>query len=181
MHVPIPENMELLEDHGDLVIRRTWRGAYLWPLLLFCIVWDGFMIFWYKMAFSDPSAPLMVKVFPIGHVAVGVGLTYFVIAGFLNKTDITISFFSVKVRSFPVKWFGDKEVAVDDIQQLYVTEKISQNKNGTQVRYTVNIMTKSNRQIKLVSGLQEREQAIFIEKKIEEILALPDEAVAGEV
>lgn len=181
MHVPIPEKIELLESRGDLIIRRTWRGAHLWFLVLFCIIWDSFLVFWYMKAFGDPEAPLMMKVFPIVHVAVGVGLTYYVIAGFLNKTDITISALKIGVRSYPVKWFGNKEVRVDDIEQLYTTEKVTRNNNTTSVSYTVNVLTKMGKKVKLVSGLDEKEQGIFIEKKIEEILGIKDEKVAGEV
>lgn len=181
MHVPIPDNIELLEDRGDLVIQRSWRGPHLWFLLLFCIIWDSFLIFWYKMAFGDPNAPLMVKIFPIGHVAVGLGLTYYVIAGFVNKTDIRINPIKLSVLSYPMKWFGNKEVDVDRIKQLYTTEKVTQGKNGASVTYIVNIVTKENRQLKLLGGLQTKEQALYIEKKIEEVLAIPDEHVAGQV
>ena len=122
-----------------------------------------------------------MKLFPIGHVAVGVGLTYYVIAGFVNKTDIRINPLKVSVLSYPMKWFGNKEVRVDDVKQLYTTEKITSNKNGTSVSYTVNIMTSMGKQLKLVSGLQSKDQGIFIEKKIEEVLGLADEPVSGEV
>lgn len=182
MHVPIPDNIDLIEDRGDLVIRRSWRGPHLWFLLLFCIIWDGFLVFWYSAAFGDPNAPLIMKLFPIGHVAVGVGLTYYVIAGFVNKTDIRINPVKVSVKSYPMKWFGNKEVGIDDIKQLYTTEKISNNSNnGTSVSYTVNIVTGMGKKLKLVSGLQNKEQGIFIEKKIEEVLGIFDEEVAGEV
>lgn len=80
-----------------------------------------------------------------------------------------------------MKWFGNKEVGIDDIKQLYTTEKISNNKNGSSARYTVNILTREGKQRKLVSGLQSKEQGIFIEKKIEEVLGIEDEEVAGEV
>ncbi|HKK17661.1 MAG TPA: hypothetical protein VJ952_03185 [Opitutales bacterium] len=181
MHVPIPDNIELLDDRGDLVIRRSWRGPHLWFLLLFCIFWNGFLVFWYSAAFGDSNAPLMMKLFPLGHVAVGIGLTYYVVAGFLNKTDVRINPLKVSVRSYPMKWFGNKEVPIDDIKQLYTTEKISNNKNGTSMSYTVNILTPAGKQLKLLSGLQAKEQGIFIEKKIEEVLGIEDQKVAGEV
>jgi len=179
--VPIPDKIEMLEEHSDLVIRRTWFGYHLFFLFFFCIIWNGFLIFWYQMAFSATDTPLFVKLFPIGHVAVGLGLLYYVVAGFLNKTDIIISPETLKVRTYPVKWPGDKVIDVADVRQLYTTEKVTRTKNGQTVRYAVNIVTHANRKVKLVGGLMHKDQALYIEKNIEDVLGICDQSVAGEV
>ena len=172
MDAPVPEKLDLVEDHGKLVIRRKWFGWHLIFLTIFCVVWDGFLFFWYSIAFSDPDSGLMMKLFPIGHLAVGVGLTYFVIAGYFNKTDIIIDPMYIEVKIYPIKWFGNKKIDITEIKQLYTTEKISNTKNGTTVRYQVSVVTNENKQKKLVGGLESREQGLFIEHKIEEILGI---------
>ena len=173
--------MNWVEDRGELVIRRTWFGHHVWFLIFFALIWNGFLVGWYALAFGQAEAPLIMKLFPIGHVAVGLGLIYFIIATFLNRSDIRISPLAVEVRHGPMKWPGNKKVAVDAIKQLYVEEHVTNTKNGQSVSYRVNVLTQASRRIKLVTGLKDRAQALFIEKKIEEVLALPDEAVAGEL
>ena len=180
MNVPIPEKMEFIEENGQLIIRKKWFGVHLIFLTLFCIFWCGFLVVWYGIAFSDDT-PLMMKLFPLGHVAVGVGLLYYVIAGYFNKTDIIIDSLNLEVKHYPVKWFGNKCIDVADIKQLYTSERVTNNKNGTTITYKVNVIDNQGRSKGLVGGLESKEQGLFIERKIEEILGILDEEVSGAV
>jgi len=83
--VPLPGGMKIDRWGPELTITRRWFSAVLLFLVFFCIAWDSFLVFWYTMAFRA-DAPWIMKVFPIVHVAVGVGLTYYTIAGFVNST-----------------------------------------------------------------------------------------------
>ena len=66
-------------------------------------------------------------------------------AGFLNKTDVIIDSLNLEVKHYPVKWFGNKKIDITDIKQLYTSEKITHHKNGTSVRYTVNVIDQRGR------------------------------------
>lgn len=180
-HVPIPRNLELLEERGNLVIRKKWFTPVVFFLLFFCIIWDGFLVFWYLGVARSGDMPLMAILFPIGHVAVGIGLTYFVIASFLNTTDIIISPMQIQVRIQPVKWPGEGRYDISDIRQLYTYEKVRRTKNGTSITYEVRFIGRNNQEKTLIRGLEAKEQGLYIEKEIEKIIGVQDEAVAGEV
>ena len=178
--VPIPEKMEIINNGFDMIIRRKWFSPKFIFLTVFVIFWDGFLVFWYSMA-TGMDAPLIFKLFPLIHVAVGIGLTYYVIAGYLNNTDIIVSNSDLVIKSYPLPWIGDKTISTKNIMQLYTKEVISRGKNGTSVSYEVHGLDLNDRQIKLVKGLETKEQGLFIEHKIEEYLSIDDAPVAGEV
>ncbi|MCH6256196.1 hypothetical protein MLD52_06525 [Puniceicoccaceae bacterium K14] len=178
---PIPKNLDFIEEHGKLVIRRKWFGPQFIFLTVFCVLWDGFLVFWYSVALSTPDAPLMMKLFPIGHIAVGLGLTYYVIAGYLNKTDISLDPSFLEVKHYPVKWFGNKRIDIGDIKQVYTEEIVTRTKNGTRISYVVKVIQSNDKAQKLVSGLSSKDQGIFIESKIENILGIKNVPVSGEV
>jgi hypothetical protein len=181
--LPMPKAVMLMPRANGLLITRRWFTPALFFLLFFCIAWDAFLVFWYSMAISSfgsaGGASWIMVVFPIGHLAVGVGLTYFVIAGFLNRTEIHVDYETLIVRHRPVPWFGNRMLPVEQVSQLYVEEKIAHGKNGTSVSYLLNLETVDGRKVKIVR-CEEREQALYIEQEIERFLDISDEAVEGE-
>jgi hypothetical protein len=125
--------------------------------------------------------PMMALLFPLLHVAVGVGLTYFVIASFLNTTDIIISPMQIQVRIQPMKWPGEGIYEIAYIQQLYTYEKVRRTKNGTSITYEVRFIGRHNEEKTLIKGLESKEQGLYIEKEIEKIIGVQDQPVAGAV
>jgi hypothetical protein len=111
---------------GECYLRRRWFEPGLFGLLLFVIFWDGFLVVWYSIAFfavakqPGDNGLWMMVLFPVLHVAVGVSLTYYVLAGFLNKTQILIDGLDLHVRHRPIPWIeldrsssdGDSKFAV---------------------------------------------------------------------
>ena len=182
METPIPEKINLTYKEGDLIITRKWFGFQYLALAFFCIFWDGFLVFWYAKAFeSTSSMDLIMILFPLGHVAVGVGLTYTVIAGFFNTTEIRVGQGRIKIKHRPVPWFGNKTVQAHQLTQLFPKRKISRSNNGTNVSYAVYMVTQDNRQKVLLSGLENIDQANFIEEKIEGALGIKDRRIRGEI
>jgi hypothetical protein len=182
--VPQPKNIVVDEWGGELRLTRRWFHPALFFLLFFCIAWDGFLVFWYSMALGDFGPPgasgLLFIVFPIAHVAIGVGLTYLVIGGFLNKTVITAGRGELRVRHGPIPWRGNHSLLVDDVAQLYCGRSENKHQNaGVGVR-KVNALMKDGRKIVLVSFLHDPDEARFIEYKLESYLGITDHAVAGE-
>lgn len=178
--VEMPRNYTLGTDGADLVITRRWMSAKFVFLLFFCVFWDGFLFFWYSMAFAK-GAPLMAILFPLIHVAVGVGLTYFTIAGFVNRTRINVNPAEIRIKHYPLPWAGNRTVQRAEIEQLFCEEKVSRGKNGSNYSYILSAVTRSGGRLKLVSGLDKPEDALFLEQKIEGYLGISDKAVAGEM
>jgi hypothetical protein len=115
-------------------------------------------------------------------LAVGVGLTYFTLAGFLNQTTIEVDTFRLSIRHGPLPWFGNCTLPAAEIGQLYCQERTRrQNNGGSSTTYSVSAVTKGGRQVKLVSTLEDQDQALFIEQQIEQYLGIEDRPVGGEL
>lgn len=158
---------------GELNLRMRWFTPGLIFLLFFCIAWDGFLVFWYSMALiGDPPKGgqfwLMV-LFPICHVAVGVGLTYFTLAGFLNQTRVRIDRDELDVRHGPVPWWGNRRVAVSEIQGVEIDATSTE--NGQQ-QFSLSLHHTDGRQLVLLASIAIR-QAEYIGYVLAEHLEVP--------
>jgi hypothetical protein len=121
-------------------------------------------------------------VFPIGHVLVGLGLTYYTIAGFINHTFITVNRQWLTVVHGPLPWFSNKHIEIAQINQLYAEEVRSQSsRRGTSFSYQLNAILQDNIKLKLLAGLPSADVALFLEQCIEEYLLLKDKPVIGEM
>ena len=109
---------------GELILKRQWFHIALLGLLFFCIAWDSFLVVWYSItilgALNGKGFDWIMIVFPVGHVAVGVGLTYYVIAGLFNKTTIHLDFDALSVTHGPIPWRGSKRLRREEILELEV-------------------------------------------------------------
>lgn len=193
---PQPEGITVVEDEappdtepgyrsapakgGRLVMRRSWYAHHLWFVGLFCLVWDGFLINWYRMLTGVNGDPgLIFYLFPLVHVAAGIGLTYYTIAGFLNKTWITVTADEVTVRHAPIPWFGNRSLPAGDIHQIYCEEIVTKNR-GTSRTYTLSAVLRDGRKVDLVKSLPAAAQARYLEQRLEERLGIEPSPVAGE-
>jgi hypothetical protein len=178
--VPTPASVRIIKDgQGACMIQRWFSWKYV-PMALFAIFWDGFLIFWYSMAFST-GAPLVAKLFPIFHVAVGIGITYSTLAGFLNRTNVELTRDELAVWFEPLPWLGEKTIKTADIKQLYCEETVSRGKNGYTYRYHLYAVTQDDHAVKLISNLDSPDVARFFEQQLETWLKIEDQPVIGEM
>ena len=174
-----PKGIELQTTMDGLQIVRRWYSPKAIALLIFCLFWDGFMVVWFGIAISQKQ--WMMAAFGTLHGAVGVGLTYFCIAGFVNRTYIRISFNDITISHKPMPWFGAKSVSLGKIKQIFTIEKLHRNKNRTSYTYDVLFLDHDGNETKLVSGLEKPNQALYIEQEIESTLGIKDVPVSGEL
>lgn len=178
--VPLPAGIHVQERGRDLVIVRRWFSWIYIFLLFFCVVWDGMLVFWYALVFSGES-PLVFKLFPLLHVAAGVFITYFTIAGLVNRTTFTIERDRLSVRHAPLPWRGSVDIPAASLEQLFCTEQVIRGRNGVTLRYGVDAVLKDGRHLKLATPLDVREQAMYIEQAIEKHLGIKDRPVRSEM
>lgn len=178
--VPMPAGVRVERRGSDLKIVRRWFSWRYVMLLFFSVVWNVFLVFWYGMAFVM-DAPLVFKLFPLLHVAAGVFMGYVTLAGFLNRTVFRIEREHLAVRHGPVPWRGSLDLSALDLEQLFCTQKLNRGRNGTTVRYGVEASLKDGRHLVIASGLEVREQALFIEQAIEQHLGIQDRRVRSEI
>ena len=185
-NIGMPEKIQVYKDFQHLRIVRKWFGFKFILLTLFVIFWCGFLISWYAMAFSFPfrdASILMFFIFPLLHVALGIGLAYYALTGYLNRTVIHVDFNSISIRHGPLPFWGEKQVSSKAILQLYCNED-DYWLSGRGYRYhtyAVHAITRNWRNIKLLTGLDTSEQALFIEQEIEKFLNIEDKPVKGEI
>lgn len=174
------ERYNISELGNELTISYRWMACQAYFLVFFCIAWDGFLVVWYSIAVS--TGEVLMMVFPVIHVAVGIGLTYYTICLFVNRTYITVNKEEIGIRFAPLPWMGAKTVSVRDIVQFYVKEKTSRGKNGTSYSYELWMRNKQGADKKFASGpaIQDADDAKFLEKKIEKFLGIRDYQIEGE-
>jgi hypothetical protein len=177
--VEMPKRITVQNTMDGIEIQRRWFTPTVFFLIFFCIFWDGFLVFWYSIA-SQRGSPVIMSIFPLVHVAAGVFITYLTFATMVNTTRIAVGRGLIKVRHGPLPWWGQLTMPVDDFKQFYCKEKLHHNKNGSHYTYEVWAALKSGDSKKILSSLNEREQAIFIEQEIERALNLKDHHVSGE-
>ncbi len=119
--------------------------------------------------------------FGIIHAIVGIVLTYYLIAGYINKTVIEVNSMFLSVRHRPLPFLGNKKIQSQDIKQLYSKEMIHRGKNGINYTYEIHAVLDNDKRIKVVSGMPRSEQALFIEQEIEKYLKIRDESIEGEI
>jgi hypothetical protein len=179
LDVGLPEGIDVKESYKGLEISMKWFSFKIIFLTFFAVFWNGFLVVWFTIALGSGS--LLMALFPIIHVAVGIFLAYYVVAGYLNKTIITVNHAKLTIKHVPVPFFGNKDVITSDLKQLYSKEYVSRSKNGTSVSYHVHAILKNDKNIKLLSGLTSSEQALGIEKQIEKYLGIEDKSVKGAI
>lgn len=178
----LPESFDVQRGTGDrLRVRWRWFRPVALFLVFFCVAWDGFLVTWYSIGFAaDGAVPLLFFVFPLAHVAVGVGLTYWTAAMLVNRTTVSVTHSELKVSHGPLPWFPSPRIPVNDLEQLYVERVVRHNKNTTTVRFKVMAVTRTHRGRQLIRGLEQLNQALWLEQEIEEVLGIRDRPVAAE-
>jgi hypothetical protein len=192
---PRPEGLQIFSDApalgepgyrdapgvgGQVRIVRRWFSPQFIFLLFFCIAWDAFLVFWYANATKGGGGfTLIAVVFPIAHVAAGVGLTYYTLAGFLNHTTFALDASHFSIQHAPLPWKGSRRIPRGDIVQLYCEEVVSQGKNGPSSAFYLSAVLTGDIKLRLAS--MPLDQAKYLEAELEERLGLVNEIVPGQV
>jgi len=179
--LPVSRRFHINEFAGNLTIHWRWFNITYLFLAFFCVAWDSFLVFWYSMALTSRHVPWIMVVFPVAHVAVGVGLTYATLCGFLNATTLTVSHDALTIRHGPLPWAGNRTLPAAAIRQLHCERSGSRSRNGGTV-YTYNLFATltDGQKLKLVGGFTESADPRLLEQKIESHLRIPNQHVVGE-
>ena len=182
--IPTPPGFRIAETQLGLRIVRRWFASGLFMSALFCIAWDSFLVFWYYMAFTQPGPGpwnWIMIIFPVGHVAVGIGVTYSTLAGFVNDTRISVEDGQLTVRHGPLPWPGNRSFQTVDIDQLFTEQNTHRAKGGQTFTYRLCAVMKDGRKEVVLSGSDEIDHILFLEQRLEAELGIKDRPVAGEV
>ena len=178
-----PRSIRVEDDGRGVRIVRRWFSPAYFVLLLFCVLWNGILVVFYR-AIVASGAPGFVALFPIVHVAVGLGLTYFTIAGFVNRTVVTVEpGRTLTIRHGPLPWPGARDLDPDDLAQLFVVStRKPDDERSRSPAYALAALTRDGRRLTLLRdvGLPV-EDALFVEQELERRLRIHDVPVRGEL
>ncbi|MGE0490765.1 MAG: hypothetical protein AB7S38_16280 [Vulcanimicrobiota bacterium] len=161
----------------DITFTRRWFSPQIFALLFFCVFWDGFLIVWYSLAFSAKNPPLAMLLFPLLHVAVGVLLSYTVITGFFNRSELKVDSMDFEVWHGPLPWPGGKKLRTNELKQFFVVQHIG---NKGSRSYELCCLLANGDRVSILSGLHNVNEAYYLEQQLEKHLNIADEAVTGE-
>lgn len=176
--VPQPECITYEQDGKVLKIQRRWFSLRYVPLAFFCIVWDVFLVFWYAMELGAEGLPWLVTLFPIVYIIIGLALTYFTVAVFINQTNLEVTAAEFKISHGPLPWFGQLILPTREITQFY-TKHVPGNR--TTFAYDLHVVTRDGKSRKVLRYLETPDIPLFIEQHIEKWLKIKDVPVAGEI
>jgi hypothetical protein len=177
----VPRRFHMTEFAGNLTIHWRWFNPIYFFLAFFCVAWDSFLVFWYSMALTSHDAPWIMIIFPVAHVAVGVGLTYATLCGFLNATTLTISHDALSIRHGPLPWSGNRTHPAAAIRPIHCEQSRSTSRDsGTTYTYNLFATLTDGQKLKLLSGFSDPSEPRLLEQKIESHLRIPNQHVVGE-
>lgn len=174
-----PSKIRESTDGVAVNLSYSWFDPSVLGLAFFAVFWDGFLVVWYTIAFKTDS-PLIMKIFPILHVAVGVGITYAVLCGIFNRTTITLDGSRLKVRTKPIPNGKNQDLGTDAFQQLFVSKKASPGENRTTKNFDLSIQSRDGVVQPLIKSLPSYEVAAYLEQRIESYFGIADARVSGE-
>lgn len=178
LNVPTPERWQVEATPGSLQVRWRWMSPAVFFLVPFTLFWNGLMLNAAAAAggFAQPERLLIGLAVP--HVWVGVGLAYYCLALFVNSTRVHLAEGTLQVQHGPLPWWGQRAIPAREVGQLFVLEK--RGSKGS-VSYELCGMLRDGKKLSLVSGLKQEAEARFLEVRLEQLLNLTDQHVAGEL
>ena len=118
-----------LSSRLHIEIVWTWLGWQIVVMTAFAIAWMDFSSTGLERGPSGTKWPCISPV----HVAVDRHHVY-VVAGWLNRTRITVGNGKVAVRHRPIPWFGNADIDTSNLKQLYTKEHPSRTATATRPR-----------------------------------------------
>jgi hypothetical protein len=185
--VPQPPELDVTRNLEGFEASWRWFGAQHVFLLFFAILWNGFLVVWYSIAlgifFQEGlrGDAFMMLVFPLLHVAAGIGVGYAAITGLVNRTTFTVRRGGqITVRHGPIPYWSSPTMRASDVDQLYVTRNVTRSKNGSTTTFALHALGRDGIDNVLVKGMQSAVQARWLERETEDVLAIADRPVEGE-
>lgn len=174
--LPTPIGYELTRTDGAVTIQwRWWNPTKHGVLLLFALVWNIGMISWYS-----GSLTLFSALFPILHLAFGLGITYYALAGVFNRTVVRVMPEGVSINHGPLPWPGSTVLARCDVAQIYARRVDITRKRSVETSWSLHVHQRSGQDRKLLPGLETHTHALFLERELERALGIRDRPVEGE-
>jgi len=182
------------DGEQELTITRSWwsgTSALLWVLAISVDLVVS--VFFLTEECRPPSGicgenPAVTSLLTVAMWCAAAVATYLAITWTLNETTIRVTRDELSLRHHPLPWPGGGAIRVRELAQLHCEEKRMPLAKAPEegeltpqnMIYAVMATLRSGKKRKLVSGLANPEQALYIEQLIEETLGIRDRPMEGE-
>jgi hypothetical protein len=179
-----PDGIEVLKLRSELDLRLDWKKTTSSGgrnfLLLFTFLWNLILLPFLLMILISGNWGILL--FMSLHLAVGLGLIWYLAGIYLNKTSILLAHHKLHIRTMPIRLpFTKKgEYNLEDIAQFYVSKYTASTSNGVpNYAYALYAILKNGDTVSMLRGMN-RETQHFIEQELENYLGIPNVVVSGE-
>jgi hypothetical protein len=175
--IPLPKGISMEQGFDELVFTIIWRQTRNFAFfLVFSLFWNAVVLPFVVIALLQNSWQLIL--FISLHLIVGISMGLYTVAILINKTLIRVSHLGIdiKIGPIPVPFNPSLFLSSNDIKQLYVEEYVPSTTNGKpNLTYAVRAIQQSGNEMRLVSGFNHPEHALFLEQEIERFLHIVNE------
>jgi len=183
--VLMPDGVELLRLPDSMEILVNWRIAGSRSMLNFMWFFTGF---WNLVLIPFVLVAILTGEYEILlylslHLAVGLGLIYYMITRMVNHTRVSVDSHGVTVSTapLPIPFSKSSHIPVSRIAQLYVTDYVAGRVNGeARLAFNLYVIQRGNKEVLLVGGM-DKDALLFLEQEIEHYLKIKDMDVKGEI
>jgi hypothetical protein len=173
-----PSAIRVAHEGGETVLSYRWFSWMVLFLVPFCVFWDGFMVVWFGTSIA--SGAYDMALFGVLHGAVGVGITYYTAAIFINETTVRLSKRLLSVKHGPLPWFGSRELDPGSLDQLYCVRVRHKNKNSVTYTFTLRAQLTTKRTVDILRGLSDAAVVKWLEAFIEAEVGIQNRPMGGE-
>jgi hypothetical protein len=176
--LPVPSYIKVEEKDRGLSIVRPFNidGFLIFITIFFDICLSFCFIIWaaklIRHILNNPTIImlafyLITFLFLIGGVIVVAYMNYHSLACFVNKTFIRLKEDEFFLKCGPLPGYINNKIKLSDIDKIYSVEELS---DGTPMYYKINCILKNKDVVNMVTNIKKPEDALFIQKKIEDYL-----------
>lgn len=192
--VPMPESATVTRDGETLTITQRWLQPVTIFVVVFAVVWNAIVLA-FTAVFTRAGGAIALFMVPFW--LAGAFVVYSALTGLFNSTRIIVRPGLLAVEHSPLPWPGAVSIDAGSIDQLYTREvrnihtSSSSSRVGraggrrsTHISYTYDVVVMYGdplRETRLVKGLVDAHQALFIEYTVERFLGIPDRPIRGEL
>lgn len=131
---------------------------------------------------------LIFMIFPILHVAVGLGMSWYAVRGIFNRTEVSVTPHLIKATVGPIFPCKAAQFPREDVTGIFVRENPSRfagmapnSTNTPRETFAVWVQLTGDREACLAAVVPSKPAALFIEQEIEAELGLTPQRVPGAV
>ena len=179
--IPQPANIRISRGPQRLRIVRDWFSPWYIALTIPAVLCDlFFLVNLVRLATSG----LLFFLGSLYLMVLALAFTYYVAAGYINRTVIDVDLNSLTIRHGPLPFWRNKRLASGELKLVYYVRNVfygnGDNDSTSLYRsHELHAITSDNQTIRLLSGLDNREQALFITQELGKFLHIDELSQTG--